>query len=142
MPTIENPEVAAVFKRYPKRVQKRLMVLRRLIMDTAAENEGVGRLEETLKWGEPSYVTAASKSGSTVRIGWKESTPRRYALYFHCSTRLVDTFREIYPHCLKFEGNRAIVFDEDDDVPEAQLKHCITLALTYHRVKHLPMLGV
>ncbi len=142
MHTIENPDVAEVFNCYPKNVQKRLMFLRRLILDTALETEGVGGLEETLKWGEPSYITTESKSGSTVRIAWKESNPRQYALYFHCSTRLVDTFREIYGDSFTFEGNRAIVFDEDDDVPEAELKHCIALSLTYHRVKHLPMLGV
>ncbi len=141
MQMIENPDVAAVFERYPKSVRKRLMHLRRLILATASETGGVGKLEETLKWGEPSYVTTESKSGSTVRLGWKKSNPHQYALHFHCSTTLVETFREIYRDSLAFEGNRSIVFDEQDEVPESELKHCIALALTYHRVKHLPMLG-
>ena len=42
----------------------------------------------------------------------------------------------------KFDGNRAIVFDKSDKLPSTELKHCISLALTYHSVKHLPMLGV
>jgi len=142
MESIENPEVAEVFSRYPRNLQEKLMFLRGLIFDTASETEGVGKLEETLKWGEPSYVTAESKSGSTVRIGWKDSNPSQYALHFHCSTKLVDTFREVYGDSFTFAGNRAIVFDETDDIPEAELKHCIALSLTYHRVKHLPMLGV
>ena len=140
MHTIDNPDVAAVFGRYPEEVRKKLMNLRRLILDTALETEGVGGLEETLRWGEPSYITKVSKSGSTVRIGWKESNPRQYGLYFHCSTKLVDTFREIHGDRFTFEGNRAIIFDEGDDVPEEE--HCIALSLTYHRVKHLPLLGV
>ena len=142
MQAIENPDVAEVFERYPKNVQKGLMLLRRLILVTASETKGVGELEETLRWGEPSYITTESKNGSTVRLGWKKSNPLQYALHFHCGTKLVDTFREIYGDSLRFEGNRAIVFDEDDCVPELEIKHCIALALTYHRIKHFPMLGV
>ena len=142
MNRIENSEVEKVFNCYPTNVRKKLMFLRKLILETALETEGVGDLEETLRWGEPSYVPIQSKSGSTVRIGWEKSNPRQYAMYFHCSTKLVDTFKKIYGDNFKYEGRRAIVFDEDDDVPEAELKCCIALSLTYHRVKHLPMLGV
>jgi hypothetical protein len=110
-----------------------------LVLDTASETEGVGAVEETLKWGEPSYVT---KSGSTVRMDWKKSSPHQYAMYFHCKTKLVDTFKELYRDKFIFEGNRAIVFNEDDEIPINELKHCISLSLTYHRRKHLPMLGV
>ena len=35
----------------------------------------------------------------------------------------------------KFEGNRAIVFDESDAVPTDSLAVCIAAALTYHRNK-------
>ncbi len=40
--------------------------LRQLILDTASETEGVIALEDTLKSGEPSYLTLG---GSTFRIG-------------------------------------------------------------------------
>lgn len=139
MDTIKNAEVAAVFKNYPKHMRKKLMFLRQLVLDTALETEGVGIVEETLKWGEPSYVT---KSGSTVRMDLKKSNPHQYAMYFHCKTKLVDTFKELYKDKFKFEGNRAIVFDEQDEIPLDELKHCISLALTYRSRKHLPMLGV
>jgi hypothetical protein len=79
MDEIENPEVAEVFNMYPKRMRQKLMLLRQLVLDTASETEGITTLEETLKWGEPSYVT---KGGSTIRMGWKESKPDQYALYF------------------------------------------------------------
>ena len=139
MDTIKNTEVAAVFKSYPKHMRNKLMFLRQLVLETASETEGVDTVEETLKWGEPSYVT---KSGSTVRMDWKKSKPHQYAMYFHCKTKLVDTFKELYRDKLKFEGNRAIVFNEDDEIPINELKHCISLSLTYHSRKHLPMLGV
>jgi Na+-transporting methylmalonyl-CoA/oxaloacetate decarboxylase gamma subunit len=41
--------------------------------------------------------------------------------------------RTLFPTELKFEGNRAIVFDESDAVPTDSLAFCIAAALTYHR---------
>lgn len=129
---IENPEVAAVFDNYPENMRKKLMFLRQLIFDTAAATDGVGELEETLKWGEPSYLTPKTKSGSTVRIDWKKSNQGQYAMYFKCTTNLVETFKEKYPTQFKYGGNRSIIFNEDDEIPVQELKDCIALALTYH----------
>jgi hypothetical protein len=58
----------------------------------------------------------------------------------------VDTFRELYSHVLEFQGNRAIVLNVDLSQAEqatvnTAVKHCIQLALTYQKVKHLPLLG-
>lgn len=133
MNAIKNPAVAKAFAAYPPGIRRKLMILRRLILETAAEIDGVGEIAETLKWGEPAYVTAQSRSGSTIRIAWKKSGPSRYAMYFNCQTMLVDTFRTLFRDELKFEGNRAIVFDENDVVPAGPLSACIEAALTYHR---------
>jgi len=130
-----DPAVAGVFASYPPAIRPKAMALRRLIFETAAATEGVGPITETLKWGEPAYLTAASKSGSTIRIGWKKSAPSRFALYFHCQTNLVETFRAQFPDALTFEGNRAIVFEESDTVPAEPMAMCIAAALTYHRNK-------
>jgi hypothetical protein len=127
-----NPDVAAVFDSYPANMRQKLMVLRRLILETAVATEGVGQLEETLKWGEPSYLTPQTKSGSTVRIAWKKKSPEQYAIYFKCTTNLVETFREKYPATFNFGGNRSIIFEEDDEVPAEELSDCIAMALTYH----------
>lgn len=89
-----NPVVAAVFVAYPETFRTKLMFLRQLIFDTAEKTEGVGELEETLKWGEPAYLTSQTKSGSTIRINWKESLGNNYAIYFKCTTDLVPTFKE------------------------------------------------
>lgn len=37
-------------------VRKKMMKIRSFIFDVARETEGVGELEETLKWGQPSYL--------------------------------------------------------------------------------------
>ena len=50
---------------------------------------------------------AETRSGSTVRVGWNKSTPWRYFMYFICTTNLVETFKTIFPHDFKCEGNRA-----------------------------------
>jgi len=93
---IKNPEVAAVFKSYPRNMREKLMFLRQLILDTAAVTKGVGEIEETLKWGEPSYLTPKTKSGSTIRIDWKKSQEEEYAMYFKCTADIVTAFKERY----------------------------------------------
>ena len=132
-----NSEVADVFNSYPQNIKSKLMFLRQLIFDTAASIEGIGKIEETLKWGEPSYLTPESKSGSTIRIAWKESQKENYSIYFKCTANLVPAFKEKFPNKFKFGGNRSIDFNLDDDAPVKELKRCIALALTYHRNKKL-----
>lgn len=134
MKTTANAAVAAVFASYPPAIRRKLLALRSLIFKTAASMPGAGALEETLKWGEPGYVTV-NKSGSTIRLGWKKSKPSEYAMYFNCQTNLVETFRTLFPKELKFVGNRAIIFDENDRPPTDALAYCIGAALIYHRRK-------
>jgi len=126
--------VAKVFDAYPDDIRARLMQLRAIIFDTAKDIDGVGPLEETLKWGQPSYLTTESGSGSTIRID-REKADGRIAMYFHCQTNLVATFRELYPTQMTYGGNRSILFNASDRVPEKALRHCIGLALTYHARK-------
>jgi len=137
MQAIHNPAVADVFNNYPSAMRKKLLFLRALIFETAAELN-VGVIEETLKWGEPSYI---AKQGSTIRMDWKPRAPEHYALYFNCKTTLVETYEALYGNLFCYEGNRAIIFTRLELVPVKQLKHCIALSLQYHRLKHLPLLG-
>jgi hypothetical protein len=130
--SFSDPAVDAVFRTYPKPVRSRLLALRRLIFDVARTTKDVGRIEETLKWGQPSYLTANSGSGSTIRIDRVKSATDQYAVYFHCQTDLVTTFRELYPRELRYGGNRSILFNTADRIPEPPLRHCLALALTYH----------
>ncbi|MBI3368458.1 MAG: DUF1801 domain-containing protein [Burkholderiales bacterium] len=132
-PPISHTGVATKFASYPSPARERLLALRRLIFATAARTEGVGDIEETLKWGEPAYLTTQTGSGSTLRIDWKPSTPTQYAMYFNCQTDLVDRFRTLFAHDFRFVGNRAIVFELAHAVPRDALALCIAAALTYHR---------
>jgi len=134
--SISNPQVAAVFAAYPGHIKAKLMFLRWLIFDVAAKADGVGELEETLKWWQPSYLTTQSKSGSLIRIDRIKSQAGKYAMYFHCQTTLVDTFKEMYGDKFKFGGNRCLVFSVNDKVPVAELRHCIFMALTYRLNKN------
>lgn len=126
-----GPAVDAAFDACPKPIKTRLLALRRLILDTARATKGVGRIEEALKWGQPSYLTPETGSGSTIRIDRVKKADNQVAMFFHCQTDLVDTFRELYPK-LSYSGNRAILLDADKKLPEAELRHCVALALTYH----------
>lgn len=135
MKPIKNAAVARAFAAFPPAMRRKLMALRELIFKTAASTDGVGTIEETLKWGEPAYVTSQTRSGSTIRLGWKKSNPTRCAMYFHCQSNLVATFRARFPSALTFEGNRSIVFDENDLLPIESLSSCVAAALTYHRTK-------
>jgi len=127
-------EVAAIFDNCRRNVRTKLMELRQLIFDTAAKTPGVGELEETLKWGQPSYLSK-SKSGSTIRIDQRKQNEKEYAIYFHCQTSLADEFKKIYPNGFKFEGNRAIIFNVERKLPFKKISHCIEIALTYHLKK-------
>ncbi|NGP89940.1 DUF1801 domain-containing protein [Fodinibius halophilus] len=134
-----TPDVESAFNKYPASARKKMVALRSLIIETANETEQVPTLEETLKWGEPSYI---AKHGSTVRIDWKKKTPDQYAIYFTCSTELVPTFKRLYSDVFEFEGDRAIIFHMDEEIPKVVLKKCIAAALMYHKVKQLPTLGL
>ena len=129
---IKSSEVASVFETYPKEIKSKLMLLRQLIFDVASRTDGVGELEETLKWGQPSYLTTQTQSGSLVRIDQIKSQEGKYAMFFHCQTTLVDTFKEMYRGRFEFGGNRSIIFNVKDKVSVADLSHCVSMALTYH----------
>lgn len=131
-------EIRKVFSAYPKSLRSKLEALRELILDTAAATPGVGAIEETLKWGQPSYLTSKSGSGSTIRIDAMKARSGQYAMFFHCQTDLVATFRELYPTQFAFAGNRSIVFAAADTIDKKALRHCIALALTYHLRKRRP----
>ncbi|MFL6576492.1 MAG: DUF1801 domain-containing protein [Povalibacter sp.] len=135
MTPFKNTEVAEVFASQPARIRKRLMQVRELIFDVAASTAGVGKIEETLKWGDPAYLTVESGSGSTIRINRCRSSEHEYAVFFHCQTTLIETFRTLFPDTFRFEGNRSIVFDERERIPQRELELCIAAALTYHSQK-------
>lgn len=125
-----DPAVEKVFEAFPASAREGLLRLRGLIFDIAAETDGVGPLQECLKWGQPAYLTPKSKSGTTIRLG----KPKQggFALYTHCQTTVMAEMRDLFPDDFTFEGNRAVHFAPGDDLPMDKLTILIRRALTYH----------
>jgi hypothetical protein len=128
-------DVLEIINTYPEEIKKKLMRVRKLILDTAIKIKEVGEVEETLRWGEPSYITSKSKSGSTIRMAYQDSFEDHFAIHFNCKTTLIEVFKLLYPHLFKFKGNRSILFHKDDTIPLKELGHCFSIALTYHLKK-------
>ncbi len=125
-----SPEIAQVFAKMPTGRGAPVYQIRDLIFDTA-QRLGVGPLTETLKWGEPAYLTEKTKAGSTIRLGMRADGP---AVFFNCNTSLVEGFRRDYTdRFFRFEGNRALVLTSTGAAAERALSACIGHALTYHR---------
>ena len=127
-----SAELKAVYAQSPTPARRVLMQLRKLIYATAGSDPRIGALEETLKWGEPAFLTPMTKSGTTVRCAWKPKAPADVGLYFNCQTSLIETFRTLYAKELRFEGNRAIKLAIAQPLPEEALARVIHAALTYH----------
>ncbi len=132
-----DSSVKQKFTTYPDNIALLLHDIRNLIFEVA-EQDGITKLEETLKWGEPSYI---SKSGSTIRFDYKDKAPQHFCIYFNCKTKLIETFKEVYGDTFVYQGNRALVFELSQTLPNKELAHCISLALRYKKIKHLPLLG-
>ncbi|MCK0168814.1 DUF1801 domain-containing protein [Jannaschia sp. S6380] len=122
--------VAAVFDTFPDQARPTLLDLRALILTAAADMPAIGPLTETLKWGQPAYLPARPRIGTTVGLG--QSKGDEPALFVHCRTTLVANFRLTHPDTFRFEGNRAVLLDADRPLPEAPLRHFVQAALSYH----------
>ncbi|MCF8467587.1 MAG: DUF1801 domain-containing protein [Sneathiella sp.] len=123
--------VAATYKSYPGTVRRKLLALRQLIFETAEKTSGVGPVQETLKWGVPSYQDG-HKNGTPIRL---EPTKKagHYGLYVHCQTSLINEFRQACPHSFEYSGTRALLFGPEDQPPKRELEEFITKTLIYHR---------
>ncbi|WP_172300162.1 DUF1801 domain-containing protein [Pseudoruegeria sp. HB172150] len=129
MTTAMPAAVAKAFDAFPPEPRALLLQARETILQLADETKA-GPMTETLKWGEPAYLTEQTKAGSTIRLGLVGGQP---AVLFHCQTTLVDSFRTDLPDAFDYSGNRALILAESSD-PDA-LALCLTRALTYHRAK-------
>ena len=130
-PSIENK-----IKTYPEQAKAKFKEIRSLIFKVAKNNR-LGKIEETLKWGQPSYLC---KSGSTIRLDWQNKAPNSIGIFFNCKTILVETFKEVFGESLSYEGNRIVVVALNKATPQ-ELETCILMALNYHKLKKLPLLG-
>ncbi|WP_430867396.1 DUF1801 domain-containing protein [Demequina aurantiaca] len=133
-PTGPPGEVEAILADYPDAVREKILAVRRLILDVASATPGVGELSEQLKWGQPSFLTTASGSGTTVRVDRLRGTDD-VAVFTHCQTPLVNDFRDEYGDRFRYDGKRAIVLSSTEPLPEPELREHLRAALTYHSAK-------
>lgn len=126
-------ETARAIASYPEAAKVRFTSLRDLIFQTAADHADIGPLTESLKWGEPSYAPKRARTGTAVRIAWKEKAPETISLFVNCQTSLVSDWRDLYQNELDLIGNRELRLPLDKSLPEAPLRHCVAMALTYFR---------
>lgn len=135
-------EIEKVFQSYPDRARSRLTEIRQLIYTRASADPEVGKITETLKWGEPAYLTEQTGSGSTIRLGYKDSKPDSVAIYFNCQTTIIKDISKRYSDTFNCEDNRALWISLDNPLPTDQLADCIDIALKYHLNKKARKAGL
>ena len=129
IPPFASPEIEAAFDVPDSQARAGLLVLRQLIFDTAAQTPEAGRIEEALRWGQPSYLTPETKAGSTIRLGIPKGA--RFALFVHCQSRLIPEFAAAFPAWDRLEGTRAVLFNHPAEVEPIRHGWLIKRALTY-----------
>ena len=136
MITPELPlNVSTAYGEFPEPARTQLLLLRDLIFEVASDNPSIGSIHETLKWGEPAYLTLDTKSGSTVRLASKPASPELCGIYLNCNTTLIADMRDIYPNDFSYCTNRAALVPAEQPPSKDTLSHCLELALTYHARK-------
>lgn len=128
---VTQSSVPAKLATYPAPARKMLDQIRNWVFDLAAGMEGVGDLDESLKWGEPAW-RPKSGVGTTIRADWKSKTPDQVMIFFDCKTDLIDRTRSLLSDQLTCEGNRAIILPIDHPMPEGAIKTALGWALRYH----------
>lgn len=129
-PHPSDPKMAETYAAIAPLERAGLLALRQLIFDVADRDPQVGPLEETLKWGQPAYLTSETKSGTTLRLGLPKTGG--YAIFCHCQTTVVSDFRTLFGDDFTYDGNRAVVFSTDDDLQLDKLALLVSAALRYH----------
>ncbi|MEO1068585.1 MAG: DUF1801 domain-containing protein [Cyanobacteria bacterium J06638_6] len=130
MSVVSSTEVNQAFEAFPASHRGHLLQLREWILDVASELDATGGVEETLKWGDPSYLPLKPRVGTTVRLGVFDDDT--VALYVHCQTTLVETFRLRFGDQLSYSKHRAVLFDITKPLPEPEIRACVRMALCYH----------
>lgn len=125
-----NTDNYDILANYEEPYHSYLVQIRTLIYTIAAENKDIGEITESLKWGQPTYSTLKSKSGTPIRM---DRLNDQVAIYFHCQTSLIENFRELFANDLQFLNNRAILLNPLEPLPLNEIRFCLSSALLYHK---------
>ena len=94
-------------------------------LEAEAARLGV-EIEESLKWGQPSYL---APKGTPIRIGLPKSGG--FAVYAHCQSSVISDFAALHGTKFVIEGNRAVHFNALSDLDAPELRGLIAHALLY-----------
>lgn len=126
-PPYATSGVGAAFDALPDQARAHALSVRKQIFEMAAQLQA-GPVEESLKWGQPSYKAA---KGTPIRLAYSDQHPDVVQLLVHCQTSLVEVWRSRFPDLI-FQGNRALFMSVDVPLPDDAVAHCIQSALQYH----------
>ena len=129
LPALSAP-VREAFAAFPER-QRCVLLDARDPVFAAAEDSGIGPLIETLKWGEPAYLTETTGSGSTLRLGVTRQG-RVPAMFVNCRTTLIEEIRARCGDRLGYEGTRAVLLPPVVGADADAVRNAAHLVLTYH----------
>lgn len=126
------PKVKEAYEKYKEADRAVLLQLRDLVFITAGSDNRIGELTETLKWGEPAFLTEETKSGSTLRLGYSKLS-KSPALFVSCSTPLLTTLKDLdSARSLEYHGLRDITVPKITSRNKEMIRTCILKTLTYH----------
>lgn len=124
--------VLKCISQWPEPARRSFSTIRHIVLDVASRT-GVGTLEETLKWGQPSWLPRKKGVGATLRCNWSAKRPDHISLFVHCGSRIIEMIQPLYPTSFQYEGQRGLHMVLDDPLPIDAIDHCVALTLTYHR---------
>lgn len=124
--------MAAAVSQWPTRAQAHFNTLRGMVY-TTAQDCSAAPIEETLKWGEPAFLTPVTRSGSTIRLGWQRKKPDWFGIYMNCRTSIVHQVQDLFPDAFEYDGTRGLLWPLAASIPIEATDFALRTALTYHR---------
>ncbi len=123
-----SPNVRDAFAAFPQPAHDTLLSLRAMIFEIG-ETLPIGRIEESTKWGQPSYATPETNLATPIRLGLSKTGDP--AVFTHCQTTVMSDFRALAPANMAFDGNRAVHLSVHSPPNLNELAPLIRAALTY-----------
>lgn len=130
MTKISDPDLRAAYDAFPQSQRAMALGLRDLILAVATETPEAGKVVEALKWGQPSFLTPETKSGTTLRIGMTKAG--EVGLFAHCATTVISDYAATFPDADRIDGNRGVLFASQAEIVPDRLRLLIRHGLTYH----------
>lgn len=125
-----SEEVSSYYFNLTPMMLEKFMEIRNWIYELSEKDQRIGEIEECLKWGEPSFLTPKTKSGSTIRIA--KVNEFEFALYFNCKTTIAKEIAMEFPEW-NCDGKRALYFSVTKKLSKPKLIVCLKKALLYHK---------